>query len=435
MKKQLLVLLTAAAMIMTGCNSSDTPAGDNSSAGGDSGESSQSSHNPALDDTEWADDVAAEMMTYLGEYLPFVQLDDATLEFGYSDLVGAFFIYDESETDLFASVDYVAKLEEFGYTEGKDAYDDTVYTKTVLSKNHAELYFGWEEATDYYAAGNTITVYLNPVVDEDYLLEAGYEKQTGWPTDLVAATLEGSGVTLEGVNLQGEWYVAADIDVDEEYGEYYLMLYLATAGSYGEAMAEKCVAAGLEYDEEYNCYYEDVYYSEVDISEQDGFTFVSVFGPTLEYTPEEGEVTNEVTNDDGSISVTFTFADVLVDQTTYDGREFESTSAKLTVHQGEASTAPTYYSNGETLRFYAKNTMDIEAATGLEIKSVEITVSTTKKLNGVASDYTVNHGSVAVDDNKVATISGVNFASLEVGIGMSASSGNLGVSKIVVTVK
>ena len=386
----------------------------------------------------WDEVIQGEMMLYLGEVLPFVQLEEESLYHGYSDYYAAFGfglyqVYDDSEVDLLTGYGDVLTLAGYEYVEDEG---DIYYEKTT-SLGDITVSYGWYAATEEESAGNVISVmcplYVEPVTEES-LIEAGYEKQTGFPREIVDTTMEGSGYTFPSVNDDGEWFVASELYVDEEEGYSYYCTYLATRGEYFDTYYESLTALGMVYDEDYECFLDgsEVSDFELYIYENNGFTLFDLFGQTLE--PEEGDPISVVDNQDGSYTITFTFAGVLVDQTTLDGRTFETDYVDLTFHKGDSQTAPTYYSNGDTVRCYTKNTMDFEAKDALSIVDVELTIGSKKSLSGVASEFTVSSGSVSVEDD-VATISDVNNKLLEVGIGMGATKGNLGFSKIEVTVK
>lgn len=276
MKKQLLVLLTAAAMIMTGCNSSDTPADGNSSEG-----SNGSNNSSQIVGEGWGEEIKAEMMQYLGEVLPFVQLDENTLEYGYFELFGygVYSITDESPTDLLQG--YGDKLVAAGYE--KETEDDEDY----YVKGDLEVMYGWSEAEDDYPAGNAITVYFPPYqepITEEYLIEEGYSKVLGWPTQVVTDTIEGSGITLPSIKDEDEWFVATQVG-SNDYGTYNCA-FLATHSLVAEEYAQKLAAIGITYDEEYEAYYDEEFAIEIDMSENNGFTLIDIYGPYLDDTPE-----------------------------------------------------------------------------------------------------------------------------------------------------
>ena len=291
MKKQLLVLLTAAAMLMTGCNSAtETSEAEGSNSGNDSASASEGGGSQSTDESSsgsqstgegWSDDIKAEMMTYLGEVLPFVQLDENTLEHGYEDYYtsGLYYIEDESPTDLLTG--YGALLEAAGFEksteEGYDYYD----------KGELTVSFGWCEATSEYPEGNSISVlcpaYQEPITEE-ILLQEGYEKVNGWPTALVAETIEGSGITLPSIKDNDEWYVASELG-SNDYG-IYNCAYLAVHSEVAEEYATKLAAIGITYDEDYEAYYDEYYEIEIDMVENNGFTLIDIYGPYLDDTPE-----------------------------------------------------------------------------------------------------------------------------------------------------
>ena len=171
----------------------------------------------------------------------------------------------------------------------------------------------------------------------------------------------------------------------------------------------------------------------IGVGTNNGFTLIEIYGPYLE--PEEGEVASEVENEDGSYSISFTFADTLVDQTACDGRTFESNHGSLTLSKGSNNVGPTFYSNNNTLRCYAKNTITITAASGLTINSVTLEVGSLKTLK--ANDISASSGTVSATGTSAPatlTISGVNASTLTITVGPNASGGNIGMSSIKVNV-
>ena len=282
MKKQWLVLLTAAAMIMTGCNSADTSDGSNSSEGGDtSGSSGQ------VVGEGWNEEIKSEMMTYLGEVLPFVQLDDNTLTHGYIEFlgIGLYSIEDESATDLLQG--YGDLLISAGFEKETEDNED-YYVKGQL-----EVVYGWYEAEDETPAGNSIAVYCPPYVEpvtEEGLINEGYSKVLGWPTQVVADTLEGSGITLPSIKDEEEWFVATDVG-SNDYGSYNCA-FLAVHSEVKEEYVAKLEAIGITYDEEYEAYYDEEALIELDVYENNGFTLIDIYGPYLDDTPVAVETEN-----------------------------------------------------------------------------------------------------------------------------------------------
>lgn len=417
--KVLSILLIGA--LMSGCAFNKG----NQSSNNDNTESGSSY---IIDGEAWPEGIKDELNEYLGELIPFVQLDEESLTHDYNVDYGCYYLYDDSEVDAFANIDYANKLILAGYTEKETDYG-TGYFKDVPSDNHAQLYFGWEEATSSTTAGNFITIYLDPIISEQLLLNNGYEKHNGWPTDIVESTLEGSNLELEGVELTADWYVVNDLYTDDDEGESYYYALLAVQAECGDEMAANCLAAGIEYDDIWDCYYDEDTEVEVDIVEKDGWTLIDIYGPTV-----YGDVAGETINTDGSITVEFTFEGNLADGKTFDGEGFVTEHASITFNKGEANTAPTYYSNGNTIRCYAKNTISFECSTGYGVSSVVLTIgsSNNKKWDNAASLYTLNSGT-AVATEETTTITGINTDPFTIGLGMDKTGGNIAFSKIVVT--
>ena len=437
MNKNITKLLTLVLMsgLMVSCNTNkntNNDSGNNYGSDGSNGSGDTSSSQEDL--TGWSKEIKEEMMTYLGEAIPFIQLDDATLQHGYSDYyeaigIGIYYLYDDSPMDLLTGYDQI--LLDAGYIEGEE--DGTVFYTKTTSLGDIFVSYSWYEATEDEAAGNSITVscpvYVAPITEED-LIEAGYEKVQGFPRALVDATMDGSGYTLPAINENGTWYVASG---EDEWDEgVYLCAYLATQGEYAEAYSALLLDLGLEYDEEEDGFFDSTGLSdfEIYVYENNGWTLFDILGPTL--APEEGEVVSEVVNQDGTIVITFTFEGVLIDQTDCGGRTFSSTSGSITCEKGNGGNNPKYYENGDTLRFYAKNTLEVNAITGYDISSVVLNIGSHKTMTGAASDFSVSKGSL-VSENGVVTISNINAGSTLITFGPNASGGNIGLSSVVVT--
>lgn len=388
------------------------------------------------EESNWSKEVQDAMVTYIGEVLPYVELNEETLTYGYDDSWGGFglyqfVIYDDNETNVLEG--YGDKLVAAGFEYTEFEYDGTVYISYDKTNDvgFVSVDYEYEEATEDTLAGNTITVAIPQYIDEESLLTQGYEKQTGFPTEVVEQTLEGSGITMNAVNLDGEWFVASNLYVDEDDGSSYYCAYLVTEGDYFDAVAEDFEGQGLTYDEDDGYFYDATQATDAElyVSVIRGYTMFDLFGQTI-----LPEVASEEEQSDGSIDVTFGFAGALTNQTAYDG--FESTSASVEFSQGgNSSSAPTYYDNGKTIRCYAKNTVTITAASGLTINSVTLEVGSLKTLQPV--DISVSSGTVSATGTSApatVTISGVNASTLTITVGPSASGGNLGFSSIKVNV-
>ena len=151
---------------------------------------------------------------------------------------------------------------------------------------------------------------------------------------------------------------------------------------------------------------------------------------------EEGEVVSEVDNNNGTVTVTYTFTGNLIDATEYGGRTFESASCNLTLAQGgNQNNAPKYYDNGNALRVYFKNTLTLQAASGCEIVSATVSIGSVNKIT--VNDLSANAGSVSLSGSNapaVATISGVNASSLTITVAPEGTKGNLGITSVSVVI-
>ena len=175
--KKLFMLPALFALAVTGCGGDDpTPSGD----------------------VGWAQDVKEEMTEYLGLVLPFVQLDTATLYHSWDEDEGAYFIGDDSETNVLDG--YGDRLLRTGWTpvteEGYVNY--TKSTEVGDLKLHAE----WYEASDLYPCGNEIAVYVDggggggddPVTGTYEFLMSDY----GWSdAEVISETTLAPGLTID----------------------------------------------------------------------------------------------------------------------------------------------------------------------------------------------------------------------------------------------
>ncbi|MBQ6921310.1 MAG: hypothetical protein IJQ72_05405 [Bacilli bacterium] len=133
--KKILILPALFALAVTGCGGDDpVPSGD----------------------VGWVQDVKEEMTEYLGLVLPFVQFDTATLYHGWNEDEGAYFIGDDSETNVLDG--YGDRLLRTGWTPVTEE-GSVNYTKST-EVGDLTLHAEWYEATDLYPCGNEIAVYV-----------------------------------------------------------------------------------------------------------------------------------------------------------------------------------------------------------------------------------------------------------------------------------
>ena len=383
----------------------------------------------------WSEEIDEAMLYYCGEVLPFAELDLETLTYGYDEEYSEFYLEDVNEENVLENYAEALVAEGFVETTNETILGSYISYDKKNEIGKISVTFGFAEATDDYEAGNLIYVTVPQFIDEEILLAQGYEKQTGFPAELVEETLEGSGITMDAINPQGEWFVASTIYVDEEDGSSYYCAYLVTEGDYFDDVAEDFEGQGLVYDDGYGCFYDPTQTTDAEfyVSFVRNYTMFDLFGQTIE--PELPDISEESENLDGSITVTYTFANALVDGTSYE-ETFESESCNLTVGKGgNANNAPTYYTSGSSLRCYYKNTLVLEAAQGYEIQSVNLTVGFVKNLT--INDVSASAGTVSASGNvpgATVAVSGVNAGSLTITVGANASKGNVGFSAIEVVV-
>lgn len=324
-----LLCLSLTALLIASCSNTTNPSeqSGNNSQSNNSSQSDVSSSSSGEVGGQWNEEMQETMMGCLGIVLPYIQLDEASLEAGYSDYYesagyGLYYIYDSSEVDL--TTGYGDKLVQAGFTLVEDPDYGDYYTLTT-EVGELTVYYGWAEAEGDEPAGNYINsycpIYANPYTEQD-MLDMKYVKQQGWPTELVATTLEGSGYTLQGVNLDGTWFVDSDTIVEDD-GTTYLAAYLATKGDYLDAMDEKCIAAGLTFNTTWECYLGTLSDIEVDVYMTRGYTFIEIYGPTL---GDEEQVDTVVLTDD---TLTQSALKIKAGQSSYDHYRAQGVSGAI----------------------------------------------------------------------------------------------------------
>ena len=105
---------------------------------------------------EWSEEIQQEMEYYLGEIIPFVQLDEDSMYHEWDDEYNAYAIGDCSPDNLVE--DYAELLTD--WVEDVDEEGETVYLKENVYGETLALYFAWYEATAEYEEGNEIAVYI-----------------------------------------------------------------------------------------------------------------------------------------------------------------------------------------------------------------------------------------------------------------------------------
>ena len=111
---------------------------------------------PGSGGNKWSTTIQQEMEYYLGEVIPFVKLDSATLYHEWDSSQNGYFVGDESPKNLVKN--YASLLE--GWEEAVDSEDETCYVKENQYGETLQLYFDWYEATSSYPQGNEIAIYV-----------------------------------------------------------------------------------------------------------------------------------------------------------------------------------------------------------------------------------------------------------------------------------
>lgn len=346
--KLLALLLTG--VMLTGCSLFSKKDNGSSSNKPDDNEGQQGA---------WSTEIQVEMNKYIGEVLPYVQLNEDTIYHGYDDTYGSLGVFyyvigDENENNVLEG--YGDSLLSAGYVYDSDEYGE-YYDKDINGFTVSVSFEYYNAETDP-NPGNEITVMVPQYVDEEYLLAAGYEKAQGWPTELVTKVMQGTNKTLTGVNTSGEWFVAEDIYEDTDEGYWYRCLYLATQGDYVNAFGQICSSLGYGYDEDYGCYCNtssSASDEEIYVYEATGYTLIDIFGPSFTGSaPVEGggDVGGDTTNPDGSITVTFDFSSKFNNGVSLTGASFSTETASISFAKGDGASDPAYYTaNGPRLYF------------------------------------------------------------------------------------
>lgn len=251
----------------------------------ESSESSESSSGSSSEQqggvvTEWPADLQADLLDYIGEVVPVAPLNLDSLYYGFS-LFGDYMIYDDNQNDVLG--DYGEKLESVGYTADVDDYGDECYIKEK-DDGVITIYAGFDPAEGgTYEPGNVIDIYFEPVLSEDDILEAGYEKVTGWPATLIEATIDGTDSLLEVPEfyINSFWYVASDLVEDD--GDYYMWAGLAIPDSHASEYQALLEDAGYDIEDDY--YATDPAAEnghEIEFFDSYGWFFINVYGPYID---------------------------------------------------------------------------------------------------------------------------------------------------------
>lgn len=277
MKKTVLKLLPLAlvgGMLLAGCGT-----------GKKNPSSSSSSEEPPA--PNWSETVQQEMQLYIGEVLPFVQLDEETLTIGFDDTYAdygfcSYTIKDSAETNEVEGYGDLLIAAGFEAVENQSMFGGTYTTyDKVNSVGEISVQVNFYEADETYPAENIIDVTVPPMYSETYFTKLGYTKQTGFPSEAVATTLEGSNSSCAAVNKNGEWFVFSEKIEDEEY--YYYATRLVTVGDFKDAFNTALLAGGFTFDAEENYYYAGDPYdgSQASITVGRGYTLINFYGVTI----------------------------------------------------------------------------------------------------------------------------------------------------------
>ena len=171
-------------------SSSTTPSSPAEPSSPSSPSDSSSSNNSK---NEWDAELAELMETHIGETIPYVQLNEESLEYYYyEDDYGypIVAIFDESDVNLL--VDYDDILLEAGY-KLEEYYDADYYGYEIYfySKGNVLIQYDYYPGDEEYAAGNEIYVTVLELEEEP---EPGDSYSDPWPTALIESYFNGVSV-------------------------------------------------------------------------------------------------------------------------------------------------------------------------------------------------------------------------------------------------
>ena len=306
------------------------------------------------DNLNWNIEVQTEMLSMMGEVLPFADLNEETMYHTYYDYyeslgIGMYIIGDDNDYNVLS--DYGDKLiaAGFEYAPGESSYYGAGdYVKVTDEGVELAVSFGYFEASATYNAGNEIVVYMPPYVapyDEDYFLENGFTKNAGWPEEVIEkAFLEDNwfGPVAE----DADWFVRAE-EIEgsgANIGKTRTAGWLATEGDVSEEFADALLDAGFiweDYWEDYELPNDENTYCEIYF--QGGYTLVKFVGTWMQ--GDEPVELPSLTEINDKIVEWFAASDI-----------------EITAPEYESSNADAYYQmSGSTIYVYGSNTDDMDA--------------------------------------------------------------------------
>ena len=303
----------------------------------------------------WDIDVQAEMLKYVGEVLPFVEFNADTFYHNYSSYyedygIGMYILGDDNPYDVF--FDYGDRLlaAGFEYAPGTSSYYGLGdYVKVLDDGTEIAVEFKYYEATSTYEAGNQITVYIPVYVEpytEEYWLENGFEKVSGWPADVIELAFDEPN-RFGPINDNGDWFKRIDTKPGSgsNAGKFRTTGYLTTAGDFTEALIADLLESGFIYSDYYGDYEfpddENVY---INTAFQGGYTIIYMVGPWV-----ERDIEIELPGVDG-------INDIIVGY-------FGEQGTEVTCPEYTSSNADAYYEQASTTawRVYGSGTDDMDA--------------------------------------------------------------------------
>ena len=231
--------------------------------------------------TEWDEEIQEQMEYYCGEVLPFAELNLETLKYGYDEDYSEFCMEDVNEENALENYAEALIAEGFVETTNETFLGSYISYDKKNEIGKISVTFGYLEASEASEAGNYFYVVVPEFISDELLVEYGYELSEGWPTQLVADTMDGSGYTITPVNEEGNWYFASEVEQGDD--GYWNVAYLATEGKFVDEFGASLLEDGCAYYEDYDCYYDPTGASDFFISayEARGYTLIVIEGPTF----------------------------------------------------------------------------------------------------------------------------------------------------------
>ena len=215
--------------------------------------------------TGWPSDIEAEIVSFLGTTIPYIQLDESTLDIWVDDEEGYICIYDWSTVDLISG--YGDILEDNGYEYL--GYDDSEgYIAYFYQKGNIVIQYDFYNELGY--EGNEIYAWLDDSTGGS--TGGTTTPSTGsWPTEIENALISFLGTTIPFIQLEEET-LDCWIDDEEGYIGVYDWSYTNLISGYGNILKEN---GYTYYDSDDSLGYTVYFYTKGDLVIQYGYCDIS----------------------------------------------------------------------------------------------------------------------------------------------------------------